>query len=173
MTRRQRKIPIANPKDIFDEAETFMIAYRAIMNSSVKQSILSKDMGKSIGLTYAAYVNHAFAFELYLKCLMGIENGYFYEGHNLLDLFQKLSQETQDKIISYHDNLTISRHKKYHGFGFDSEGNFITLLSEASNAFVDFRYLFGDKSAKNYDLSIPSKYVKDVILEKCPLYLNG
>ena len=52
-------------------------------------------------------------------------------------------------------------------------GNFIQSLTEASNAFVDYRYLYNGKEPnENYDLSFPMQFVKNVIIQKRPDFVN-
>ena len=168
MGRNDRPIHITDPKEIFDEAESFLKASQAINNSAVRHHL--KDPNQGIRMTFAAYVNHAYSFELYLKCLMGIEKGVFYMGHDLVELFGKLSKATQSKIIDYHNKGVIYSTQYYIIHGFNKKTDFLSLLKEASNAFLDFRYLFDGKKTNNYELDFPIKYVKWVILELRPSY---
>lgn len=167
MAKKPRQFEIDNPKEIFDHAESFIIASKAINQSAVKYS-LGGDPNEGIVLSLIAKFNHAFAFELYLKCLMSLETGRYFEGHDLLKLFKMLSQETQDEIIKNHDTLTVYRHPTRHGFGFSNEGKFIELLTEAANTFVDYRYVFNKPNVGNYNLDFPLKYLRSMILKKRP-----
>lgn len=140
----------------FYEAQNFLTAAEAISNKA--QSIMFTENGfeKSIGLQYAQYVNHSYAFELLLKCIMIIENGHYYEGHNLWDLFKKLNPETQTTIISRFDEYkSFRRHRTY--FGIFEKIEFLTVLEEAGTAFIEFRYLFEGNNTPHYDLDTALK----------------
>lgn len=169
MPKVKKSLPIAEPKHIFDEAEAFSIAADAIGAQAVKYSFKNPDFAHQLVLT--SWVNHALAFELYLKCLMGIEKGKFYTGHNLLYLFSKLSKQNKYKIIGYHDNGIFHGAAYYVVHGLSKKTDFMTLLSDASNAFVDYRYMFEGKKWKNYELDFAIRVVREVIIELCPNYI--
>jgi hypothetical protein len=135
----------------FYEAQNFLTAAKAISEKAQSVMFLEDGMERSIGLQYAKYVNHSFAFELLIKCIMIIENGHYYEGHDLLDLFKKLNINTQQKIISRFDEYKrFRRHRTY--FGIFEKIEMLTVLEEARAAFMKFRYLFEGKSPPHYDL---------------------
>ena len=118
--------------------------------------------------TYTAIVNHTLAFELYLKCLLAVENGFYYEGHKLVDLFRLLKHETQDHIITTHDKNTYYRDKKYWGLWEEQEGKFMSLMENANNAFIEHRYIFEVQEKKEYDMSFAIEHVKAVIIARRP-----
>ena len=137
-----KKVPLKDAKDLWNEASTFERTSIAIHNAAYKY-MLEKGEDLAIGMTYAAYVNHAYSFELYLKCLMVIEYGYFHWGHELLELFKELPQKTQDEIVHNNDTLTT---RKSITQAIPQGGNFIQSLTEASNAFVDYRYIYNGRN---------------------------
>jgi len=150
--KRARKPRISTNYELaFFEAQNFLTAAESI--SKKVQSVIFTENGleKSIGLQYAQYVNHSYAFELLLKCISIIENGHYYEGHNLLNLFEKLNLATQTKIISRFDEYKSFRRNRTY-FGVFEKIEFLTVLEEAGTAFIEFRYLFERKNTPHYDL---------------------
>ncbi|MBL0357866.1 MAG: hypothetical protein IPP72_13705 [Chitinophagaceae bacterium] len=102
---------------LFFEAESFLEASAVIIKHGNKDILTSAGFEKAISLSYVSHVNHAFAFEMYIKCLMIIEKGEYHSGHNLFILFGKLSQKCQDNIVSYYKEnyRSIRRHRRYFG----------------------------------------------------------
>jgi HEPN domain-containing protein len=141
----------------FFDAENFMMASKLITQKASNDLFTSDGIEKSIGLKYVSNVNHAYAIEIYLKCLMIIEKGEFIEGHDLALLFNNLLPETQKSIIdNFNANYkSLKRSKKYFGVFFET--NFVEQLDEAKKAFIDFRYLFSKNSTPEYvDISLHS-----------------
>jgi HEPN domain-containing protein len=135
----------------FYEAESFLTAAEAIAKKAQSVIFTENGMDKSIGLTYARHVNHSYAFELLLKCIMIIEDGHYFEGHDLLGLFGKLNPVTQAKITARFDEYKgIRRHRVYHGIFEKIE--LLSVLEEAGKAFIEFRYLFETKNKPYYNL---------------------
>ena len=165
-----KKIPVSDAKEIWIEAVTFEATSKAIHNAAYDQMEKGKE-DLANGMSYAAFVNHAYSFELYLKCLTVIEYGYFYWGHELLELFNYLPQQTKDEIV--HNNDTLTTRRKSVAQSMPEGGDFIQSLTDASNAFVDYRYLYdGEKRNEDYDLSFPMQFVKDMIIKKRPEFAN-
>lgn len=151
------------------EAQNFLIAATAIGREAQKH-LLSKDE-RSVGLQFAKYVNHAYACELLLKCIMIIENGQYFSGHNLLNLFRQLHSSTQQKLIEmYRDCRPIRRNVTYWGI-FDVP-TIEEDLEDAQTAFVDFRYLFERKPTPNYDLNLTVQCLEHYILTVKPELKN-
>ena len=137
----------------FYEAQSFLIAAEAI-GKEMQTVLLSENaIDKGIGLQFAKYINHAFAFELLLKCIMIIEKGEYHSGHKLLSLFKQLSPQAQKEITLRFNQYNVTRRNStYHGFFEKIE--LVTVLEEAGEAFVEFRYLFENKPTPKYDLDI-------------------
>lgn len=78
-------------------------------------------------------VNAAFSAELYLKAIIAIESSdsEVPRGHELEELFQRLSQQAQAKIES--------------AFSKESGMALSDVIREANEAFVDWRYIYEDK----------------------------
>lgn len=145
----------SNYEIAFYEAECFLEVSKLIDRRQIELSVpptTMKNISKNTNLQFAKHVNHAYAFELYLKCLMIIENGTFYSGHDLLELFKKLNPSTQSSIVDYYkSNYRIARRNMTY-FGFFDEPDFFELLGEAKKAFMDFRYLFERNGTPPYEL---------------------
>ncbi len=164
------EIRVNDPKEIWNEAIAFETTSRVIHNAAYDQMEKGKE-DLATSMTYAAFVNHAYSFELYLKCLMAIKHGHFYKGHKLLDIFKTLPQETKDEIIHNHNTRTII--KKSVTQAIPERGDFIKSLTEASNAFIDYRYLHNGKIPnEEYDLSFPMHSIKEMIIKERPDFLN-
>lgn len=168
MSKQKRIFPINDPKIIFLQAEAFKNSAIFINNKAFKYSYHNHPLDRKFYITQK--VNEAFSFELYLKCLMGIETGNFVEGHDLLELFQGLSQQTQDKIIANHEKGIIYGpvHTLLHGIG--AKDDFLDVLSNTGKAFVELRYMFDDAKYLNYDFGFTINFVRWMILELRPDY---
>jgi hypothetical protein len=142
----------SNYETAFYEAQNFLIASEAIRKKMQSVMFTEDGMNKSIGLQYVMYVNHAFAVELLLKCIMIMETGRYYTGHHLFDLFLKLPEKTRQRITAIFGEYGIRRRDlKY--FGMFEEVDLVTVLQEAKSAFMQFRYLFENREAPRYDLN--------------------
>jgi len=145
--------PSQNYASLFYEAHTFLKASELIEEHSRPVTFTHDEMDRNVGLIYAANVNHAYSFELFIKCIMVIENGEYCEGHHLILLFQKLNPETQKSIIDYFDknHSGIRRNRTY--WGIFEKIDFVELVTEAEEAFVQLRYHFDRKqNSPHYDL---------------------
>jgi len=166
--QQKRAFPISDPKTIFLQAEAFKNSAIFINNKAFKYSYYNHPLDRKLYITQK--VNEAFAFELYLKYLMGIETGKFVDGHDLLKLFQELNQQTQDKIIANHEKGIIygPAHTLLHGI--DAKDNFLDILSNTGKAFVELRYMFDDAKYLNYDFGFTINFVRWMILKLRPDY---
>lgn len=79
----------------FYEAECFLNISKMIKEKTYLKTFTRKEIDQSINFQYATHVNHSYAFELYLKCLMIIEVGEYMKGHHLLELFEFLSDTSK------------------------------------------------------------------------------
>lgn len=146
-----------NYETAFWEAQNFLIASEAISQKAqailISEFAANKTSDKSIGLQYAKYVNHSYAVELLLKCIMIIENKRFFAGHALLDLYKLLDSDTQIQLFEIYKKCNhIRRNMTY--FGMFEEVTIVMVLEEAKEAFKDFRYLFEGRSTPKYNLDL-------------------
>jgi hypothetical protein len=89
------------------------------------------------GLSLAPFVvNSAFAIELYLKTLHEL-SGTSIRGHELLDLYDKLSDATRNVVIKH----ALANAAGY-GVTLTAADQFRTFLAELNNSFVEWRYCY-------------------------------
>lgn len=117
----------------------------------------------------------AFAFELYLKCQLKIENSErILRGHDLAVLFGQLSSATRIKVRSVYDRPTpraafmrkAFQEKMGEVLDFDEE------LKLSKDAFTNFRYFFerGNFSNLNYHSSEIVEALREVIINENPSF---
>jgi hypothetical protein len=89
------------------------------------------------GLSLAPFVvNSAFAIELYLKTLHEI-GGTSIRGHELLDLYDKLSDATRTVVIKH----ALANATGY-GVSLTTADQFRIFITELNNSFVEWRYCY-------------------------------
>ena len=152
MSNKVRKLKSDNYLIAFCEAECFLNVSKMIKEKTHLKTFTQKEIEQSINFQYATHVNHTYAFELYLKCLMIIETGEYVEGHQLLELFKLVSDNSKTNIENhFNTNFTfIRRNMRY--FGIFEKPSIYELLEEANKAFTNFRYLFSRKDTPTYEL---------------------
>lgn len=160
-----------DPELILKEADTFILCYEALIRAQSKYVVTEPN--KAISITRAANVNHAFAFELYLKCLLCIEGKEIPEHHELTKLFALLNAVTKNTIVSefdkgpgYYNTVLLEMHL----LGFASKKiEFIGLLRQTPKAFSSLRYKYEKgRKVQNYELDKSIKYVRATILKLKP-----
>lgn len=156
----------------FREAECFLNVSKMIKEKTYLKTFTQKEIAQSISFQYATHVNHSYAFELYLKCLMIIEAGEYVEGHHLLGLFKLLSDKTKTNIENHFNSnfAFIRRNMKYQGIF--EKPSIYKLLEEANNAFIDFRYLFSRNNTTTYKLDGAIECIRQEIFRLKPELKN-
>lgn len=152
----------------FCEAECFLNVSNIIKEKTCLKTFSQQEVDQSINFQYAARVNHSYAFELYLKCLMIIETGEYYRCHDLLFLFNELPLTTRTNIEERFNNDVIFFRRNMTYFGLFVNPSLHDLLKEASTAFMDFRYLFEKTSNTLYDLAPVIECIRHEIFQKKP-----
>jgi len=102
------------------------------------------------------FVNAAFACELYLKAIMIFEseNDEFSKGHDLKDLFERISDDAKLRIRTNYDGLYMKTHK----VAFDK------LLGDTYSPFVTWRYTFESPAEGNsHELWILMKSLREYV----------
>jgi hypothetical protein len=96
-------------------------------------------------LTIPAATNHAFAVELYLKCLILFDTGRMVRGHRITRLFAALIASRQRQIVDVYQrqiardaNVAYLRSRGAN----DEEFKFDNVLARLDEAFVRIRYGF-------------------------------
>jgi len=161
-----------NIQEIFREADSFVIASKAIVLKA--SDYMPFNPLACIAVTYTAYVNHAFAFELYLKCLTVIEGKNIIFGHKLFDFFEGLSEETKAKIKN-HFAINNPNHRIAHDviFGINKTTDIVGLIKHIQQPFKEFRYLYEEnKGNQQYELEEAINSVRAIILELKPEFIG-
>jgi hypothetical protein len=168
MAKKKKKLSSDNYLLAFVEAECFLHISKMVKEKTYLKELTQKERERSINFQYATHVNHSYAFELYLKCLMIIESGEYIEGHNLLDLFNLLSDVSKENIEKlFESNFAFIRRNMTY-FGLFEKPSIYELLEEANRAFIDFRYLFTRRNTPPYALDGLIECVRQEIFRRKP-----
>jgi HEPN domain len=122
MAAKQKSTP--NSKLAFTSAEAFLEVCKVLWAANKS--------GNTRILTLAVATNASFALEMYLKCLLILEQGQAPREHDLHKLFHALSSMTQSQLTKDHEGYLKSK-----GWPID---DLEELLKRGRNAFADFRY---------------------------------
>ncbi len=133
-------------KDAFRTAEAFLEASEVLHTDG--------KAGNDRLLVPVFAVLAAFQLEMYLKCLLLIEENLHREGHDVLKLFQYLSDKTQAELTQAHeayiaDSPDFLAHLKAKNISPD----LLTLLEHGRNALTDFRYAYQGKAKSIWALT--------------------
>jgi hypothetical protein len=155
--------------------------YRQAMNFECAAGIINEWKTKNIAAIpkglhpdIPIVMNHAFAVELYLKCLLIIEDRSFAWVHDLRELFDLLLHHHRDRI-EYH--YMEWRKAQTNFFSAATSGLLIAdILGRTNLAFDEWRYLHEERPDKNtniiagkpYDAAILLPHIKTVISECIP-----
>jgi hypothetical protein len=111
----------------------------------------------------------AFQLEMYLKCLLLVEEGLHREGHDVLKLFQSLSVKTQAELTQAHETyiadcpefLALLKSRNL-------SADVLSLLDRARDAFRDFRYAHEGKGGSTWALTSLVMSIRSRILRAHP-----
>jgi len=163
MARQPRSFKADNYSLAFWEAECFLHISKMVKEKTYLKEFTQKEIDRSINFQYATHVNHAYAFELYLKCIMIIETGECFEGHELFELFKLLPEKSRTSIENrYNSNYKVIRRNKTY-FGIFESPTVSELLEETHKAFTEFRYLFSRTNTPTYELDNLIECVREEI----------
>jgi hypothetical protein len=141
------------PKSIFDSAESFYLGAKIILKSAEKQ--MMDTQSTTFQLPILPYItNMSFSLELYLKCLLEIENINKPRTHEIAILYNKLSNNIKSKLSN-----NVPRYREFE----DS-------LKEISNAFEEWRYSY-EKDKLSIDIGKINKAItifRDLIIKIHP-----
>ena len=160
MAAKQKGKP--DSKLAFVSAETFLEVIKVL--AAAIQS------GNTRILTLALATNAAFSLEMYLKCLLLLEEGRAPHEHDIHRLFHALSQSTQSELIEAHKNFVSSNPSFVEqARQTESPTDLENLLKLGRNAFTDFRYAHERIPSETvWGLNGLTKCVRERILELQP-----
>lgn len=160
------------------QAEVFFNAYLVLKeNNEAMMERLSKSPGKPLIGTNelgtrttmgVEIVCLAFSVELYIKDLHYALKGKVPHGHNILKLFEKLPEQTQQKIFS-HDSISqnpfFTRGDIFSTKRFTSDysayDGFIDRIKAISDGFEKWRYSY-ESTALHYDTSFAEALIESI-----------
>jgi hypothetical protein len=133
-------------------------------------------LGLSDHFRFPCGVNHAFAMELYLKCLITIETGFTHPTHDLENLFNYLSSHTRKTIERYYDEIraedplciAFAQWLERHGENPEEHLRLKSALSKSAKAFEVLRYPYEGEEDHNYILGPLEIAARRIILELKP-----
>jgi len=142
-----------DPKSIFSSAESFYLGAKIILKSAEKQ--MMDPQSTTFQLPILPYItNMSFSLELYLKCLLEIENVNKPRTHDIAVLYSNLSNNIKSRVSN-----NVPRYRELE----DS-------LEEISNAFEEWRYSY-EKEKLGIDTGKINKAItifRDLIIEIHP-----
>jgi len=156
-------------KRAFTEAEAFLTAANYIIQKDDELSY--RDIFRFVNITIVHEVNHAFAVEMYLKCLQLIITGIHSKGHHLGKLFDKLNPEVQEKINTRYKE---TYQKNDEDLWDATEYSLKDLLHKAGTYFLYSRYTFEKENDfyTRYRLNVGIMAIRDIIFEYQPEFKN-
>ncbi|MEI6627502.1 MAG: hypothetical protein WCL61_02815 [bacterium] len=177
MIKSKRKY---SAEDIFREAGGWEYSSLLLFNHSrfrrkeIEEEFINKNTQPHIGFDFAAtdmdliistlsssFVASSLCLELYLKSIICLETGCSVRGHNLIFLYNKISNSGQQKIqffCSLEDKDTAS-----------NSNSIISRLTEAQNSFEEWRYMYEGLSIESgHNLSSIIWGIRKYILELKP-----
>jgi hypothetical protein len=144
-------VPKADPHKIFLLAESFTRA----LNLAGNQMLPPSPPGVTVGGLFDAsdtesatmemaplLILDSFALELYFKCLICIETGTAPFTHNLLHLYQSLSQSTQIRLKKHYDTFAAEPLATMRRTIKNLDGSIEAALKASAEAFIVYRYVY-------------------------------
>jgi hypothetical protein len=152
-----------DPKQVYDQADRFHLAEH-LLNVQLAMDDATRNM-----VRIPAMVVSAFSAELYLKCLLLLEDKSFGAIHNLHKLFVPLTDATKVKVQAQWDEMLTKTaterdafEKKY---GTVVPKDIAAALSECGDTFELLRYVYEGKTIKHYTPYLPlvfRRVIKDL-----------
>jgi hypothetical protein len=165
--------PLKNidPLTIFMHAKGFHIAEDYIGSINISQNVQL-----ALEMSQAVMVLAAFNCELFFKCLICIETGLVPPGHDLDDLYDQLSPETQARCEEMWDTEVVplrdpmwKKMEKDVGKGDTLKRDLPSAIKAGRRAFEKMRYSYEPESkGSQFYISDLPRLLYRVILEKKP-----
>lgn len=159
-----------NPELLLKEGDIFFLAYQIIQRKNSDLLIQDNNEQKAIWVNDAALMNHAYAFEMYLNCLMCIEGKEIKDrGHNLENKFVYLNEETKNIILDDYNSTVIFHPAYFVNKDQNKKTDFVSMLKQTPRAFVHLRYKYDSNyNYQNYELEPAINSVRATILKLRP-----
>jgi hypothetical protein len=181
LLKTPKQLPPSHPERIFKQAEDFEHAADVLRLDWEGRALRYHLHLPSARIPHI--VCSAFCLELFLKCLLRIENVTLPKRtHALLELFELLRRPTKRKISALfgaeHPENSFKYFAASFAVNFRNSGSrqirptLRTVLKQSSNAFIEWRYLFEDTKPHTYSANHAISAVKRVILEIHPEWLR-
>jgi hypothetical protein len=152
---------LVNPQGVFNHAHSFV--------SALDQLHRTSDETRFFQIASPMMVLTAFSCELLFKCLISLEtNGETVRTHLLVELFNKLSPETQQRIETYWDKAQAEEEELLNKIE-SKEGKPIARdlrsnLNEANDLFRQVRYFYeGPPSFGFYITHLPIALLRTIL----------
>ena len=120
-----------------------------------------------------AVVNSCFCIELYLKCMLVIENPALKpRGHSLLDFFNSISNGVQQRIKHYYDESAATdpsfqaMQTQFPNLSYD----LISVITESSDSFQKWRYAYEAPLNQGHRASHVRDGTRKAIIELTPAW---
>ena len=165
--------PLENidPLRIFMHAQGFLAAEDYITNIDLKQNLQL-----ALEMSQAGMVLSAFNCELFLKCLICLETNVVPPGHDLDELFEKLSPKTRARCIEIWDSEVVplrnsmwTKTEQEFGKGETLKRDLPSAIKAGRRAFEKMRYSYEPESKNSqFIISDLPRLLYYVILEKKP-----
>jgi hypothetical protein len=171
--------PQIDPAKIFEQAECFyqaLAVLRAVHSENMRhlRNLSTHDnLHAAVTLLEPVIVLSALTTELFLKCLICVETGDASRGHELKDLFKKLSVATRARIQNLWDSDVAMRRTKewdeLERFGLKMPRDLPSALAKGNDAFKRIRYSYeGNTDGLHYYLEDLPALLERLILEMKP-----
>jgi hypothetical protein len=168
VSRRKRPEPCPNPHNVFRVAIAFTAAGDAIIEKFGDQP---PDC-----IEFPCAINRSFSLELYIKCLIILDKGIYFEDHNAKKAFNMLLPETRRQCEELYDQIRANdplckrESERLRRQGEDPEKYFKLkiALTRGALAFMQLRYPFETNISFDYALGPLELAARKVILDRKP-----
>ena len=170
----------ARPKAAFDPLKIFAHASRFHESNITLRRSVPRDQPEHLPrIAHPAMMLSVFASELYLKCLLSMENGKVPNTHNLKALFKYLQPATRKRLEELWDQSVRQPHRQVvlNHIRTLPEGQNLRLdltyaLDIGANSFIELRYLY-ETNRTYFLLGDFPDMLRTVILERQPSWARA
>jgi hypothetical protein len=175
--RRSTPAGPINAEEVLITAEAFEEA-AAIVGDVMRKAARGPDefsnrLGRRLGRPWA--VIGAFSVELYLKCLLAIENRPYPKDHNLKKLFRSLAPATQAILRGRHDAIMQAKSESLADVRRYGKIDLESLLEQGQDTFVYLRYPYERRARDGvlFGLGLFRECVRERILTLRPDWVGA